>query len=276
MERPNIFTYDDYRKYLKDWFTWMKEVKSGFSFRAFSLWAGFKSPNQLLLVMKGERNIALASLGKYFEVLKLKQGERKYFQLLVEFNQAKDMAAKAHYFRELSAHWLKHDSYLAPEQYRYLSNWYYTAIRELVNLKDFVESGQWIARRLGGLITPVEAKRAIQVLLELRLLARDQQGRLVQTAKYLTTGDEVREVAAFLYHEQMMKLAADSLRNKTSQERNLTALSFTIKRSDYEMIVGEITDFRKRVIAALQQRREQDKDEELYQLNIHLFPVTRQ
>ncbi len=275
MTKPNLFTYDDYRKYLRDWFNWMKETKPGFSYRAFSMWANFKSPNHLMLVIKGERNIALNTLGRYFEVLKLKHTEKKYFELLVKFNQAKDMSAKTEYFKELSFYWLKKGSLLEPEQLQYLSNWYYTAIRELVNLKEFKEDGNWISRKLGGLVSPPNARRAIEILLDLKLLKRDSNGRLVQTSNYVTTGDEVESVSAFLYHEQMIKLAMESLRVKTSDVRNLTALTFTIRKSDYSQVVAEINDFRKKIIASLQNRQVQDQDDELYQLNIHLFPIGR-
>lgn len=274
MNRPNLFIYDNYRNYLKDWFSWMKETKSGFSYRAFSMWSGFKSPNHLLLVINNQRNIALASLGKYFEVLKLNQSERKYFELLVKFNQAPDMASKTSYFKELSVYWLRRGHLLEAEQLTYLSNWYYTAIREMVNLKDFKENGAWIAKKLGGLITSAQAKKAIQILIDLKMLRRNENNKLVQTSNYVTTGNEVASISAYLYHRQMIKLAYDSLKEKASSIRNITALTFTIKKSDYDMVLSEINDFRKRVISALQNRSTQDEDDDLYQLNIHFFPIT--
>lgn len=274
-QRPNIFTYEDYRKYLKDWYEWMKSTKPGFSYRAFSRWVGFKSPNQLLLVIQGRRNITINTLGKYFEILKLKHTERKYFELLVKFNQAQDMPTKSEYFREISLYWLKKGTMLEKEQLNYLSNWYYTAIREMVNLKGFREQGAWIVKQLGGLVTIPQARKALEILKELGLVTKDSDGKLKQTSNYVTTGDQVESVAAFLYHEQMIRLAMESLREKTSTERNLTALTFTMKKEDYENIVGEINDFRKRIIAALQNRPVQTEDTDLYQLNIHLFPIRK-
>lgn len=275
-KRPVLFQYDDFRVYLRDWFAWMKSVKSGFSHRVFSRLTGFKAPNQLLLVIQGKRNVALNTVGKYFTALKLKQSERKYFELLVKFNQADDMVAKNEYFRELSTFWLKKGSLLEPKQQKYLSNWYYAAIREMVNLKDFKEDGYWIARRLGGLVTPPQARRAFEVLLELGLLKRNEQGKLVQDSHYVTTGDEIESVGAYLYHDQMIKLARESLRTKPSSERNLTALTFTMRKADYESVVAEIHEFRKKLVSLLQNRPSSAGDEILYQLNIHLFPMTKE
>lgn len=277
MKKPNLFRYDNYRHFLRDWFAWMKEVKPGFSHRAFSHWAGFHSPNQLLLVIQGKRNIALPSLGRYFKTLKLNKTESRYFEALVKFNQADDMTAKKGYFHELSTYWLRKGSFLEPRQYDYLSHWHYTAIREMVSLKDFVENGTWIAKKLGSLITPGQAKEAVAGLLGLGLLKRNPNGRLAQTAQYVTTGDEVASVAAHLYHEQMMVLALESLKKVPSSERNITALTFTMRKEDYGAVVDEINACRKRIVAALQNREApaHGGDDALYQLNLHLFPVTK-
>lgn len=275
MQRPSLFNYEDYRKFLADWFLWMKETKGGFSHRAFSRWAGFKSPNQLLLVIEGKRNIPLSSINKYLRVLKLKAGEKRYFELLVKFNQCKDMREKTEYFHELSAYWLKKGTVLEEDQYEYLSHWYYTAIREMVTLKDFRENGQWISKKLDGLITSEQAQQAVGVLLKLGLLKRGKNRKLIQASHYITTGNEVDSVGAYLFHEQMIRLALASLREKSSDERNLTSLTFTLRKTDYEMIVSETNAYRKRLIAALGNRDDVNSDEELYQLNIHLFPIRR-
>ena len=275
MQRPNIFLYENYRKYLGDWYTWMKTVREGFSFRAFSAWAGFKSPNQLLLVIKGARNISLTSLDKYCKVLKLKKGEQKYFELLVRFNQAKNMETQANYFKELSAFHLKRGSLLKSHQYNYLSIWYYSAIRELVAMRGFQDNSTWIAKKLGGLITPHQAREAIAALLDLGLLKRNEHRRLTQTSDYVTTGDETEAVAASLYHEQMIRMAQQALLKGDPAQRNLSALTFTIRPQDYASVIDDINDFRKRLIALLQHRNDTRSDACLYQLNVHLFPLSR-
>ena len=275
MVRPHIFRYDNYRKYLGDWYTWMKEVREGFSFRAFSAWVGFKSPNQLQLVIKGKRNISLASADRYCKVLKLKKGEQKYFDLLIRFNQAKTMETRASYFKEISAFHLKRGSILKSRQYNYLSVWYYSALREMVAMKGFQENGSWISKKLNGLVTPHQAKEAIEALLEMGLLARGPHRRLMQTTDYVTTGDETEAVAASLYHDQMIRMAQHSLMKGDPAARNLTAVTFTIRAQDYATVIDDINDFRKRLTASLQNREDLRNDEGLYQLNIHLFPLSR-
>ncbi|MFH1873853.1 MAG: TIGR02147 family protein [Pseudomonadota bacterium] len=271
--KPNIFKYDNYRTYLRDWFNWMKATKHKYSYRLFSKEAGFKSPNQLMLVMNGQRNVTMDTLQIFCETLGLAENESKYFELLVKFNQAKDMPSKTRFFKELSVYWMRSENILKKEQYRYLSNWFYTAIREMVVLKDFQEDGNWIAKKLDNLISPAQAEKAIQALLDLKLLKRTKNGKLVQTSIYTTTGDEVRDVAAYIFHEQMIKMAAESLKQKDADYRNISSLTFTIRPDDYNSLVEKINLFRKEIVNFLNSRNTLNEDKNLYQFSLHLFPI---
>ena len=275
MQKPNIFHYENYRRFLADWYSWMKSSKKTFSFRSFSRWAGFKSPNQLYLVIREKRNISWSSLDTYCKILKLNKREKKYFELLVKLNQSKDLSLKTQYLKELSSHHLKQGFLLKKDQYSYLSNWYYPVIREMACLADFRDNPVWISKKLGGKITSQEAKQAIQTLLSLKLLKRDSKNKLLQTNHYVTTGHEIQMVASHIYHTQMSQLAMESLSTRKASERNFTALTFTIRQSDYATLVAEIDDFRKRFIDHLQNRPQKTRDESLYQININLFPIIK-
>ncbi len=272
--KPNIFSYDNYRLYLKDWFFWMKQREQGFSYRKFSQLAGFKSPNQLLLVIQGKRGISQSSLQQYIRVLSLNRSEKKYFSLLVKFNQEKNLSVKKNLLKELSLFRDKQGQNLESEEYKYLTNWYFAAIREMVNLKDFKEDSHWISKKLHNMVTPSQANKAIKILLELELLTRDKKGCLCQSSKYLTTGNETQEVAAFLYHEQMNNITLEALKSKDTSFRNISALTFSVRKEDYESIVKELNKLRKRIVDFVQHRLVQDEDDILYQLNLQFVPLS--
>ncbi|MBU0505868.1 MAG: TIGR02147 family protein [bacterium] len=272
--KPNIFLYDDYRSYIKDWFAWKKGSDQGYSYREFSKQAGFKSPNQLLLVIQNKRGISQNSLKEYVKVLGLKHAEKKYFQLLVDFSQEKNLTKKKNFFKEVSDYRKKKGHHLQAKEYEYLTNWYYAAIRELVMLKDFQEDPTWIAKKLHGLVTAAQAHQAIETLLEIKLLERDNSGNLCHTDQYITTGNETQEVAAFLYHEQMSQITLEALKSKDTSRRNITALTFSVRKEDYDSIVGELNKLRKRIINFVQHRLVQDEDDMLYQLNLQFVPLS--
>lgn len=271
---PDITLYDDYRKFLHDWFATRKSNDTTWTYREFSRRAGFKSPNQLWLVIRGKRNITRDSLPQYLSVLELKIADRKIFEALVLFNQAHDVAEQQQHWRELCDLKKRRGHNLEAQQYKYLTNWHYAAVCEMVNLRDFREDGAWIAKRLGALITPHQAEDALRVLAELKLVTRDEHGKLKQSAAYITTGDQAQSVAATLYHEQMTKLTLDAIREMPPSERNVTGLTFTMRREDYEQVVTAMNDFRKRIAAFITSRLTQGQDDGLYQFNLNLVPLS--
>jgi len=245
-----------------------------FSYRVFCRLSGFKSPIQLMHVIKGERDIYINSIGKYLKVLKLRGNEKKYFELLVRFNQAKDMSKRTELFYEISTYWIKKGKILEKEHYKYWANWYSVAIREMVNLKHFNEDGKWISKELNGLITPAQAEEAIKTLLELKLLKRNRKGSLVQDFGYVTSGDQVADIGAYLFYRKMLELAGDSLMKKPAKKRNISALTFTLRQEDYDVIVDKISKFRKEICAIVENREVKDEDQHLYHLNMLFFPLT--
>ena len=59
-------------------------------------------------------------------------------------------------------------------QFHILSRWYYLSLLDLCTCKEFTDDPEWIAKRLG--ITPFEAKRAWQMLLQGRWVKRTETG----------------------------------------------------------------------------------------------------
>ena len=57
MTTPDLYTYLDYRQFLRDWFQQKKQDNPRYSHRLFARRAGQRSPSMLLFVMEGKRNL---------------------------------------------------------------------------------------------------------------------------------------------------------------------------------------------------------------------------
>ena len=55
--KPDVFTYIDFRLFLKDAFEAVKARAPRLSYRTFAKKAGFSSPNFLQMVIQGKRNL---------------------------------------------------------------------------------------------------------------------------------------------------------------------------------------------------------------------------
>ena len=274
MKKPLVQDYENYRDYLRDWYAWMKESSPQFSYRTFSKWAGFKSPNQLQLIIQGKRNITRQTLGVFTRILKLKRREARYFEILVNLNQASTAESKAGYLKDLSDYYKRHGDELKHNQYEYLTKWYYAVLRELVTTKGFKSERHALARRIGHGVTPRQVDEALEKLIALELLTKEGKDSLKQSEAVITTGAETAEAASYFYHDQMLKLALSALKEQMPDERNFSAITLACRNEDVPEIAQILNDCRRQVLSYLENRGPCE-DEDVYQLNLQMFRVTK-
>lgn len=274
-DSPRLFSYIDYRKYLADHYEYKKRIVRGFSYRSLSRKAGFSSVSYVHHVMQGKRKITDNALEGFLKALELSSRERSYFENLVRFNQATDPDSKRRYYEQLLPIYRDETgTKLTREQYRFYSKWYGPVIREMVALKDFRESGEWISRRLRNLVTPVEAQRMLGLLLKLGLIERNAEGRLVITHLNLTTPAEVRELTLLKFHQDMLKRADDVLAKDDSGDREVSCITASLTREQFGRLKAEIQEFENRIMQDLE-NSSAGMGDEVYQFNCQLFALTK-
>jgi len=271
---PDLFSYLDYRAYLRDYYEAAKEHTTYMSFRYLSHRAGFKSPNYVKLVMDGDRNLSSKGAGQVAKALGLKSEARRFFLDLVRFSQSTDVRERNDAFERIGASQrFRQARRLEQEAFEYLSKWYYPVIREMVARPDFEENPDWIANQLLPKITPTQASEAIDLLLTLGMLERSEDGALERSEPNLTTGHEVQKLAVGNYHRQMMQLASESIERVESNRRYLSATTICIDAETYEDLKARIYEFRERFMEAADSSGENAM---VYQFNLQLFPLNQE
>jgi uncharacterized protein (TIGR02147 family) len=270
----NVFEFLDYRAFLRAYYAAEKERKPAFSHRFFSRQAGLKSPNFLKLVMDGERNLGNETVPKFVQAIGLTGEAAEFFANLVLFNQADTVAEKNRAFERISAsRRFRSAKRIEGDLFRYLSHWYYPAIRELAGRADFQENPKWIASRLRPKISETDAKSALNLLLSLGLLVRDEQsGKIVRGEPTLTTDHQtVRSLAVTNFHRQMLERASDSIETVKPLHRDLAALTVCVSPETAAVVKERIHRFREE----LTQICDADaKGNVVYQLNVQWFPLS--
>ena len=273
MKQVKIFEYDNYRAYLRDLYKVYKETKPQFSYRYFSQKAGFRSPNFLQLVIEGKRNLSPESIEKFTNALNLGKKEAEFFRVLVYLNQARTVSEKKIYAEQLMR--FRPFRYIHPlrqDQYRYYTDGHNIAIRELTSLPEFTEDPAWIARRLVPPISPQQAKKSLDLLLQMGLLKRDGSGRLVQADAFISTGDEVTSTSVANYHRTMIQMGAEALDRFAGPDRDISSVTMTLSKKNFREIKALIQKFRKELLAIADQDQ---SPEGVYQVNFQLFPLTK-
>ena len=269
----SVFSYTDYRSYLRDFFAEKKRINPRFSLRMLAERSGFKARDYLLRVMKGDRNLSRAGADQLSNFFRFSEKQAEYFRLLVQFNQADTGLEKEELYRRL-AEIQKYGAHqrLRQDQFEYLSAWYHSAIRSLLPVLS--PGGDWeeTARLLDPPLTPKQARDSVELLLRLGLLERDGRGRYSVAHKALSTGDEVASIAVAGFHKATMDLAKRSIERHPSTARDISGVTMSVSQAGFQRIKSEIQACRKRVMAIASQDSGEDM---VYQLNLHFFPLTR-
>ena len=269
---PDIFAYLSYRKYLDDWFHARKEADTRYSHRLFARRAGVRSPSLLKEVVAGRRNLSPVAVDGFLAALALPDEEAQFFRHLVQLEQARNEAEKNQAWEYIaSSVRFRSARRIEGAMFRYLSTWYFPAIRELALCDSFVGEPAWIADQLLPKITEEEARVALDTLIELGMLVRN--GDSLQPAEVsVATPHEVAGLAVHNYHRQMLKRAAECIELVDPDERHLTAVTVAIPRSLVPTLKAELDAMQERLLHLCDERAEDA--ERVYQVNLQLVPLS--
>lgn len=268
---PKIEEYDCYREFLRDYYAFKKNQFSGFTFRRFSQLSGFKSPNFIQLVIKGERNLTLESARKIAKGLKLKREQTSFFEALVREAHAKDekslQEAKAFRLRALRKILTKQ---VGGEKIKILEKWYHFAVREVVALDDFIMNPDYVSEALLGLISPDQARESMALLIREGIIKQDSSGRWVQADLVLDAcGDELLGEMIKKFHEETLKFWSTSLGQFNRELRNTSCLTMSVSKKTAGLIKEKMRNFEDEIIGMVGKEK---KSEIIVQLGTYLIP----
>lgn len=272
MSAPDVVTYLSYRSFLKDWFAWKKSSNPRYSHRLFARRAGVRSPSLLLLVADGKRNLTPQTTESFAAAMDLDEASARFFTLLVRLDQAETAAGREEALEGiLATKGFREARRLDAAASQYFARWWFPALHELARRADFEADPAWIAARLVPAVPEEAIDEALQALLALGLLAPDADGVPRPTDRTVVTPHEVSDVAFHQYHTQMLAHASTSLSRVPQPERHVLGLTVSIPQALVPVVKDRLNEIQRELLALC----EQDPREQVYQLSIAFFPLSR-
>lgn len=267
-----IIEYQNYRQFIADFYVYKKKT-SAFSWREFAKLAGFSNPVYLKQVCDGKYSLSEAAVERVAAAMELVGFELTYFKILVQFNHAKNDADKKKAFEDLQSIAKIHKvKVLGGDAFSYFESWKNPVIRELAPAMPGAKPLA-IARACRPEITAAEVSETLHFLVKTGLLQKDKDGNYHQTEKSISMGaTDAAPVAARIMQHQMGEFAMKALDELPLSERSMSGLTLGLTKKAYERINQEIAEFRKKIVAIA---TEEDGMENVYRLNLHLFPLTQ-
>lgn len=265
-----IIEYTDYRKFIQDYYDERKRC-SAFSWHAFAQKAGFSSDVYLKYVCEGKKNLSVGSAGSVANAMGLVGFEYEYFVLMVSYAHAKSNEAKKAAFEERCALANAHKvRVLGDEEFKYFKSWKNSVIRELAPHMPGAKPLE-IAHACKPKISAAEVSETLDFLVKAKLLKKDRSGNYQQTDKTIKMAPvEAVPLAARDLQRQMGEFAVKAIDLPIS-ERMMSGYTLGLTRRAYERIKKETEDYYRRVVAIA---TEEDETEQVYRLNVQLFPLS--
>ncbi|MBQ3715133.1 MAG: TIGR02147 family protein [Fibrobacter sp.] len=266
-----IIEYESYRAYMQDFYDQRKRC-SAFSWREFSRLAGFSSPIYLKLVCEGKSNLSQIGVERVAVAMGLAGYELVYFRSLVAFDQAKKDADKKRAYEGMmeiaNAHKVRVLDNIA---FAFYESWKNSVLRELAaNMPGAKPSD--LAHLCYQKISAEEVKDTLAFLVKAGLLKKTSENSYEQSEKSVKVSGEAMPVAVRAMHRQMAEFAVKAVDEIPPTERNITGLTLGLTGRAYQRIVTELDSFRRKIIAIA---TEEDGMDQVYRLNLQLFPLTR-
>jgi uncharacterized protein (TIGR02147 family) len=267
----SLFDYLDYRQFLRALFEEKKRENAGFSHRSLMEKLSLQAPGHMLFIMQGKRRLTTAIALRLASYLKFSKRDQRYLLALVRYSDAKTPAEKQYAFEELLQLRQHPSTLVTTDSYRFYGKWYYSAIRAILDVERITDDYLRLASLLRPTIAASQAKEAVELLLELGMIDRDETGGLRPRESSISTGDAWQGAVIHNLQRQFIDLGKESLDRFDKKERDISNLTVTVSDQTFDLIKKKVAELRSQIMAMACAEQAPDK---VLQVNIQIFPLS--
>lgn len=268
----HLFDYDDFRKFLQDYFEEQKKMRAAFSHRFFAAKAGFSSSSYCLNVIRGRFNLSSKSIEKISKAMEFGPLQKSFFQALVKYNQAEQVVDRESAWEQIVQIRRQIEfNHITDAESGYFSKWYYPVLREAVVNSDWKGDYMVLARTLDPQITTEEARDGVKQLLEWKLIRQVGPDEYEETAQMLDAV-KIPPIALRQIRREYIQHAIGAVESKPKWERFAAFTTLAMSESSYAYAVDILEEARKKIIA----RAANDTSvERVYEMMLVAFPMSK-
>lgn len=271
--RPQIFGYIDFRKFLSDFQKWKQEEDKGFNKSNLSRQLGLPNTRSYFTDVLGGRIVTPSFIERFINVFGLDKDESRYFMALVKFNQADTVDERELYFDQIVSLNRTPKHVLSQTLFEYYRNPHNSTILAILDILDLKEDYHALAKKIFPPITPKQAKDSVKLLLRLGLVKRNSDGFLKPTDKSISTPDYIKDEVVKQFQIHSVELARWCILKNQDVPQVIATNVISISDTGYKRLEKKIQKFRSEVRALV--HKDVDPAEKVYHLDILLFPNSK-
>ncbi|MBK9577896.1 MAG: TIGR02147 family protein [Fibrobacterota bacterium] len=264
-----VFEYLDYRELLKDAYEERKIVSPLFSYRMLAEMFGLDTSNTFR-ILQAEAQLPARCQSRAIEFLGLSGRGAEYFLLLIAYARERNGKARAEILEKAISLRDVARRRLVDQELSYYKDWWVVAVRSMLEVVDGQVWPPEIALRLQPNIPEKDVNLALELLLELGLIKKQDTGRFILSEAHLTAGGEEKTQAIRQFQRQILSLASEALERFSRDQRDISTLTFAVDELAFVEIRGMLRETRRQIQKRIEDTKRPDRVIQLVQA---LFPL---
>ena len=265
----DIFQFTHFRKYLAEYQSARVQVEPAFSRTEICARLGLpKTRSYFADVLRGKK-VSPRMIQKFIELLELDRKEARYFEAMVQLDQAKSDAIRKDAMENLLKINPHPQMLLHSDSYEYYAQWYHSALFAILDVMNVGDDLSPIAKRIFPKVTLGKLSESVQLLSRLGLVRKNDEGFWKPTQDSISSGPYNNQELVREYQLQCFELSKQALLSHNKNPQVMSTLVFSLSKSAYKKLEAELQNFKSKareIIAG-----DSEKADGVYHMNIHLY-----
>ncbi len=250
VSKISVFDFFDYREYLGEAISAMRQKDSAFSLRKLQEELDIPGSAFFARVLDGSRPFTPEYVSRISAKLKHSSEESAFFEILIQFCEEKHVDRREGFLRELiKLRSSQAQHALQDQRLAFFSKWYFPVLRDLIPLLDPEADSQTIGRMFFPALKAVQVDSALKYLSESGFIAKDKSGKWIQCEAIVATPPRVRSTLLRSYHLKNLEINQQAYELFDIDERSLSSVTCSLSPESFEKVRHEIELFRERVLS---------------------------
>ena len=265
----DIFQFTNFRKYLDEYQAARVQTDPDFTRAGACALLGLpKTRSYYNDIVKGKK-LSSRMIPKFVEVLGLNKKEARYFETMVNMDQAKTATERNAFFEDLLKQHPDSHRILNEDAYEYYNHWYNSVLFTALEVVDVSDDLEPIQKLISPKVSVGTLKRSLELLERLGFVRKNENGFWKSCRDSVSSGAYNNSDLVRQYQLQCFELSKQALLANDERSSDMATFTFSVSDDAFRAIAKEIHGLKARVRKIIM--LDKKKATGVHQLNVHLF-----
>ena len=265
----DIFQFTNFRKYLDEYQAARVQTDPDFTRAGACALLGLpKTRSYYNDIIKGKK-LSSRMIPKFVEVLGLNKKEARYFETMVNMDQAKTATERNAFFEELLKQHPDSHRILNEDAYEYYNHWYNSVLFAALDVVDVSDDLEPVQKLFFPKVSVGTLKRSLELMERLGFVRKNEKGFWKNCRDSVSSGVYNNSDLVRQYQLQCFELSKQALLANDERSSDMGTFTFSASDDAFKAISKEIQGLKARVRKIIM--LDKKKATGVHQLNIHLF-----